>query len=55
LSPEIYTIGAGARWKINKNIDGAFYWGRRMKEIVPLRKDDLENNKIHFQVTVSIF
>ncbi|MDM8517082.1 ShlB/FhaC/HecB family hemolysin secretion/activation protein [Desulfobacterales bacterium HSG16] len=52
---EIYSIGAGARWSISKDISAEIYWGEALKDPDNTDEYDIQEDGIHFQVKARIF
>ncbi len=48
---EIYSIGAGLRWDINKNINVLIYYGHGLEEVGDPAEYDLQDDGIHFGIT----
>ena len=52
---ELYSLGAGLRWSISKNINTKIYYGHSLIKIKASNEYDLQDDGIHFGITVNLF
>jgi hemolysin activation/secretion protein len=52
---DIYSIGIGARWAVNKDIRAEIYWGKALRSITVSDEHDIQDDGIHFQVSADVF
>jgi len=52
---DIYSIGLGARWAVNKDIRAEIYWGKSLKSVEGSDEHDIQDDGIHFQISADIF
>lgn len=56
LDDEIYSVGAGLRWRVGDLLQANIYYGEDLKTIADVGEgDDLQDQGIHFEVTLSVF
>jgi len=52
---EIYSVGAGLIWSVNEKIKARICYGRRLAEVDAPSDYDLQDDGVHFGVTVDFF
>ena len=51
----IYSAGLGLRWLISEKIYTELYWGKALKDVPDASDYDIQDDGIHFQITLGIF
>ncbi|RKZ41922.1 MAG: ShlB/FhaC/HecB family hemolysin secretion/activation protein [Gammaproteobacteria bacterium] len=49
---DIYSAGLGVRWKANENIHAQLYWGYALRDVPEQEDKDLQDNGVHFGMSV---
>ncbi len=52
----IYSVGIGARWSVNDNINAEIYWGEALKSLPDDPSEyNLQDDGIHFNIRIGMF
>ncbi len=48
----IYSAGIGARWSASERLQAEIYWGEALKDVYEPEDDDIQDDGVHFQVSL---
>lgn len=51
----IYSAGLGLRWSVNERIYAEIYWGEALEDVENDAETDLQDDGIHFQISIGLF